>query len=98
MWPPMSRCRTPGACVNWATRTLRKSHSAAPWSTVDGQLLDTARQALHNPKYRLIVTDAETIATRTDEWDPATETSSAQPMRMRWPPSSRRFETVSFWP
>ena len=28
--------------------------------------------------YRLIVTDAETIATRTDKWDPATETSRAQ--------------------
>ena len=33
---------------------------------------------MDNPNYRLIVTDAETIATRTDEWDPGTETSRAQ--------------------
>jgi type VII secretion ATPase EccA len=44
-------------------------------AVVDGVLLAPARQALDNPNYRLIVTDAETIATRTDEWDPATEVS-----------------------
>ena len=33
---------------------------------------------MSNPGYRLIVTDAETIATRTDPWDPGTETSRAQ--------------------
>ena len=37
--------------------------------------MEPARQALDNPSYRLIVTDADTIATRTDPWDPATETS-----------------------
>jgi type VII secretion ATPase EccA len=44
-------------------------------ATVDGQLIPQARQALDNPSYRIPTTDAETIATRTDKWDPATETS-----------------------
>jgi hypothetical protein len=44
-------------------------------AVVDGQLMEPARQALDNPNYRLIVTDADTIATRTDPWDPATEVS-----------------------
>jgi type VII secretion ATPase EccA len=50
----------------------RASFAAA---AVDGVLLEPARQALDNPNYRLIVTDADTIATRTDPWDPATEVS-----------------------
>jgi type VII secretion ATPase EccA len=37
--------------------------------------LAPAREALDNPNYRLVVTDADTIATRTDEWDPGTEVS-----------------------
>jgi type VII secretion ATPase EccA len=44
-------------------------------AVVDGALLAPAREALDNPNFRLIVTDADTIATRTDEWDPATEVS-----------------------
>jgi type VII secretion ATPase EccA len=44
-------------------------------ATVDGQLIAQARDALNNPDYRMPTTDAETIATRTDRWDPATETS-----------------------
>ncbi|WP_431241044.1 AAA family ATPase (plasmid) [Mycolicibacterium aichiense] len=44
-------------------------------ATVDGRVIDQARQALDNPSYRIPTTDAETIATRTDRWDPATETS-----------------------
>jgi type VII secretion ATPase EccA len=44
-------------------------------AVVDGALLGPARDALDNPNYRLVVTDADTIATRTDEWDPATEVS-----------------------
>ena len=65
----------------WCLRELgdedaaRAAFSAA---VVDGRLLDAARQALDSPSYRLVVTDAETIATRTDEWDAATETSRAQ--------------------
>jgi hypothetical protein len=37
--------------------------------------MEPARQALDNPNYRLIVTDADTIGTRADPWDPATEVS-----------------------
>ncbi|MFS0901044.1 AAA family ATPase [Mycolicibacterium litorale] len=47
-------------------------------AAVDGQLLPAAQQAIDDPSYRLVVTDPETIATRTDKWDPATETSRAQ--------------------
>jgi type VII secretion ATPase EccA len=62
----------------WCLRELgdedaaRASFQAA---AVDGVLLDPARQALDNANFRLIVTDADTIATRTDPWDPATEVS-----------------------
>ena len=65
----------------WCLRELGDEEAAAAAfraAAVDGQLLEAARQALDNPGYRLIVTDAETIATRTDEWDPGTETSRAQ--------------------
>ena len=44
-------------------------------ATIGGQLIDQARDALNNPNYRIPTTDADTIATRTDPWDPATETS-----------------------
>ena len=47
-------------------------------ATVNGQLIPQARQALDNPSYRIPTTDAETIATRTDKWDPATETSRSE--------------------
>jgi hypothetical protein len=42
---------------------------------VDGQVIPQARKALDQPGYRIVTTDAETIATRTDKWDPSTETS-----------------------
>jgi hypothetical protein len=44
-------------------------------ATIDGQVIPQARKALDEPGYRIVTTDAETIATRTDKWDPATETS-----------------------
>ena len=62
----------------WCRRELgdeegaRASFRAA---VVDGALLEPAREALDNPNFRLIVTDADTIATRADPWDPATEVS-----------------------
>jgi type VII secretion ATPase EccA len=65
----------------WCQRELgdedaaRASFRAA---VVDGELLLAARQALENPDYRLIVSDPETIATRSDEWDPTTEVSRGQ--------------------
>jgi type VII secretion ATPase EccA len=65
----------------WCLRELGEEDAAKAafrLAAVGGQLLDAAREALDNPNYRLVITDAETIATRTDEWDPATETSRAQ--------------------
>ena len=65
----------------WCLRELGDEDGAAAAfqaCVVDGQLLPAAREAIGNPRLRLIVTDAETIATRTDKWDPATETSREQ--------------------
>jgi type VII secretion ATPase EccA len=62
----------------WCQRELGDEEGARAsfrGAVVEGQLLEPARQALDNPNYRLIVTDADTIATRTDPWDPATEVS-----------------------
>lgn len=44
-------------------------------ATLDGKVIPQARKALEEPDYRIVTTDAETIATRTDRWDPTTETS-----------------------
>lgn len=46
-------------------------------ATIDGQLVSEARRALDDPQRHLIVTDPETIASRTNKWDPDTETSRA---------------------
>ena len=65
----------------WCLRELgREDEAVAAFraAAVDGQLLAAAQQALDDPGYRLVVTDPETIATRTDKWDPRTETSRAQ--------------------
>ena len=65
----------------WCLRELGdEDGSAAAFQAcvVDAQLLPAAREAIGNPRLRLIVTDADTIATRTDKWDPATETSREQ--------------------
>jgi type VII secretion ATPase EccA len=65
----------------WCLRELGQEEAARACfeqATSNGVLLDAAREALANPSYRLVVTDAETIATRTDPWDPATETSKEQ--------------------
>jgi type VII secretion ATPase EccA len=65
----------------WCLRELGDEDAARAAfraAVADGELLDAARQALDNPNYRLIVSDAETIASRSDEWDPATEVSREQ--------------------
>jgi type VII secretion ATPase EccA len=65
----------------WCLRELGEADGARAAfgaAVIDGQLLEAARQALDNDGYRLVVTDAETIASRTDPWDPGTETSRAQ--------------------
>jgi ESX secretion system protein EccA len=62
----------------WCLRELGEHHAANDafrGATVDGQVIPQARKALDEPGYRIVTTDAETIATRTDKWDPGTETS-----------------------
>jgi type VII secretion ATPase EccA len=62
----------------WCLRELGDEDATAAAfraAVVDGQMVPAAREALGNPMLRLIITDADTIATRTDRWDPATETS-----------------------
>ncbi|HUO40140.1 MAG TPA: AAA family ATPase [Mycobacterium sp.] len=44
-------------------------------ATINGAVIPQARKALDEPGYRIVTTDAETIATRTNKWDPGTETS-----------------------
>jgi type VII secretion ATPase EccA len=65
----------------WCLRELGQEDAARAsfeLATNDGVLLEAAQQALTNPGYRLVVTDADTIATRTDPWDPGSETSREQ--------------------
>ena len=65
----------------WCLRELGDedaARAAFEAAVVDGQMLPAAREASQNPLLRLVVTDAQTIATRTDKWDPATETSREQ--------------------
>lgn len=65
----------------WCLRELGDEDGAAAAfqaCVVDGQVLPAAREAIGNPRLRLVVTDAETIATRTDKWDTTTETSREQ--------------------
>jgi type VII secretion ATPase EccA len=62
----------------WCLRELGEhdaANDAFRSAAVDGQMIPQARKALEEPQYRIITTDAETIATRTNKWDPGTETS-----------------------
>ena len=62
----------------WCLRELGEddaANDAFRSAAVDGQLIPQARTALDEPGYRIVTTDAETIATRTNRWDPATQTS-----------------------
>jgi type VII secretion ATPase EccA len=62
----------------WCLRELGDEDAAKAAfraAVVDGQMLPAARDAVDNTLLRLVITDAETIATRTDKWDPDTETS-----------------------
>ena len=63
----------------WCLRELGdedKATAAFRAAAIDGVPLEAARQALEDPTYRLVVTDPQSIASRTDRWDPATETSA----------------------
>lgn len=62
----------------WCLRALGDEPAAAEAfnaAAVNGQLIWEARDALAHPEYQMVTTDADTIATRTDKWDPQTETS-----------------------
>jgi type VII secretion ATPase EccA len=62
----------------WCLRELGEydaANDAFRSASIDGQVIPQARKALDEPGYRIVTTDAETIATRTNKWDPATETS-----------------------
>jgi type VII secretion ATPase EccA len=64
----------------WCLRELDEptaADDAFRSATIDGQIIDQARRALDEPSFRIVTTDAETIGTRTDNWNPATETSRA---------------------
>ncbi|OOK76197.1 ESX-2 secretion system EccA2 domain protein [Mycobacterium kansasii] len=62
-------------------RQLHDDEKARIWlskATINGVLTDPAKEALADPKLRLVVTDEQTIASRTDKWDPATAKSRDQ--------------------
>lgn len=62
----------------WCLRALGDEPAAAEAfnaAAVNGQLIWEARDALAHPEYQMVTTDADTIATRTDKWNPETETS-----------------------
>ncbi|MEM6110112.1 AAA family ATPase [Mycobacterium sp. 050272] len=62
----------------WCLRELGEfeaANEAFRSATLDGVVIPPARVALEQPDFRIVTTDADTIATRTDKWDPRTETS-----------------------
>jgi type VII secretion ATPase EccA len=61
-----------------AHRQLGEEDKVQIWlskATVNGALIEPAKQALADPALQLVVTDEETINTRSNKWDPATELS-----------------------
>lgn len=64
-----------------AHRLLGEEDNAQVWlskATINGALIEPAKQALADPELQLVVTDEETINTRTDKWDVTTEQSDQQ--------------------
>ncbi|RUP07165.1 MAG: type VII secretion AAA-ATPase EccA [Mycobacterium sp.] len=64
-----------------AHRQLGDETQAQEWlsrATINGALLVTAKQALADSSLQLLVTDEETIGTRTDKWDVKTQRSVQQ--------------------
>jgi len=62
-------------------RQLGQEETAQVWlskSTINGVLIDVAKQALADPQLQLCVTDEETINSRTDRWNAATERSAEE--------------------
>ena len=61
-----------------AHRQMGDDRKAADWlskAAVSGVLIDAAKQALANPDCQLVVTDEQTINSRSDKWDARTEQS-----------------------
>lgn len=64
-----------------AHRQLGEEHKAQVWlskATINGALIGPAKQALADPTLELVITDEQTIATRTDKWDVNTQRSAQQ--------------------
>lgn len=64
-----------------AHRLLGDEDDARIWlskATINGALIESAKRALADPALQLVVTDEETIETRTDKWDVTTERSGQQ--------------------
>ncbi len=64
-----------------AHRQLDEEDKAQVWlskATINGALIEQAKEALANSRLRLAVTDEETINTRTNKWDVSTERSEQQ--------------------
>ncbi|BAX95065.1 type VII secretion AAA-ATPase EccA [Mycobacterium shigaense] len=64
-----------------AHRQLGDEAKAQVWlskATINGALIEPAKQALADPQLQLVVTDEDAIKTRTNKWDVATELSEQQ--------------------
>ncbi len=62
-------------------RQLRDEDKAEIWlskATINGVLIGPAKEALADPNLRLVVTDEQSIASRTDRWDASTGKSRDQ--------------------
>ncbi|CDO86039.1 type VII secretion AAA-ATPase EccA [Mycobacterium triplex] len=64
-----------------AHRQLGEEPKAQIWlskATINGALIEPAKQALADPALQLVVTDEDAISTRTNKWDVTTELSEQQ--------------------
>ncbi len=64
-----------------AHRQLGEEPKAQVWlskATINGALIEPAKQALADPALQLVVTDEDAISTRTNKWDVTTELSEQQ--------------------
>ncbi|MEB3980900.1 type VII secretion AAA-ATPase EccA [Mycobacterium sp. 663a-19] len=64
-----------------AHRQLGEENKAQVWlskATINGALIESAKQALADPALQLVVTDEEAIRSRTNKWDVSTELSEQQ--------------------
>ena len=64
-----------------AHRQLGEENKAQIWlskATINGALIESAKQALADPALQLVVTDEDAISSRTNKWDVTTELSQQQ--------------------